>query len=418
MGIAEADLQNKTRKMQSVTVFRGWKKGLFLVVLLIVIFGGVAFFRNGEKEPVFRTAKVERGKIVATVSATGKVNALVTVQVGSQVSGTVQKLFADFNSRVKKGEVIAQIDPALFNAQVEQARARLANDEANLEKARVVLADAKRNLQRMETLLARNLVSQSDKDTAQTAHDSAVAGVKVAETQVTQDRAGLTLVETNLRYTTIVSPVSGTVISRNVDVGQTVAASLQAPTLFTIAQDLTEMRVDTSVDEADIGKVKIGQEAEFTVDAYPDTPFQGTVQDIYNQPIIVQNVTTYDAIIHVKNPEFKLKPGMTANVAIRVDAKEEALKLPNAALRYRPERAERSPGQAPPPKKEKGRTADIWVLKEGKEVAVQVTLGLSDGNFTEVVSGDLKSGDDVITERVQKGSAGAPTGSRPPSLRF
>ncbi len=418
MGIAEADLQNKTRKMQSVTVFRGWKKGLFLVVLLIVIFGGVAFFRNGEKEPVFRTAKVERGKIVATVSATGKVNALVTVQVGSQVSGTVQKLFADFNSRVKKGEVIAQIDPALFNAQVEQARARLANDEANLEKARVVLADAKRNLQRMETLLARNLVSQSDKDTAQTAHDSAVAGVKVAETQVTQDRAGLTLVETNLRYTTIVSPVSGTVISRNVDVGQTVAASLQAPTLFTIAQDLTEMRVDTSVDEADIGKVKIGQEAEFTVDAYPDTPFRGTVQDIYNQPIIVQNVTTYDAIIHVKNPEFKLKPGMTANVTIRVDVKEEVLKLPNAALRYRPERADRAPGQAPSPKKEKGRTADIWVLKEGKEVAVQVTLGLSDGNFTEVVAGDLKPGDEVITERVQKGSGGAPTGSRPPSLRF
>lgn len=393
--------------------FDGWKKWLFFLAILIGVVGGAAFLRGGEKIPEYKTAKVEQGTITASVSATGKVNAKVTVQVGSQVSGTIQKLFADFNSQVKKGEVIAQIDPALLGAQVEQAKAKLANDEANVEKAQVVLADAKRNLRRMESLLGQNLISQSDKDAAQTAHDSALAGLKSAETQVAQDLASLKLAEANLRYTTIVSPVDGTVISRNVDVGQTVAASLQAPTLFTIAQDLTEMQVDTSVDEADIGKVQIGQEAEFTVDAYPDTPFRGTVQDIYNQPLIVQNVVTYDAIIRVKNPDLKLKPGMTANVLIKIGNKENVLKLPNAALRYRPERTSGPPA---PPKGEKGKPNEVWVLKGGKEAAVQVALGLSDGAFTEVVSGNLQPGDAVITEKVKRG--GGSGGGRPPSMRF
>src|SRR5579884_665923 len=396
-----------------MTLFRRWKIGFLSLALLIAIAGGVLFLRGGNKRPEYRTAKVEEGNIVATVSATGKVNAVVTVQVGSQVSGTIQKLFADFNSQVKKGQIIGQIDPALFSAQVEQAKAKLANDEANVEKAEVVLVDAKRNLIRMETLLAGKLIAQSDKDAAQTAYDSAIAGLKVAQTQVQQDQASLEMAEANLRYTTITSPVDGTVISRNVDVGQTVAASLQAPTLFTIAQDLTEMQVDTSVDEADIGKVQVGQEAEFTVDAYPDSPFRGKVHDIYNQPIIVQNVVTYDAIIRVKNPDLKLKPGMTANVLIKVGNKENILKLPNAALRYRPERIAGSPASA---KADKGRSTDVWVLKEGKEVAVSVTLGLSDGSFTEVASGNLKPGDQVIVEKIRKGGS-APAG-RPPSMRF
>ena len=399
-----------------MTSFHGWKKWTLLLGLLMGIVGGLAFFRGGKKEAEYRTAKVERGEIVATVSATGKVNAVVTVQVGSQVSGRIQKLFADFNSRVKQGQVIAQIDPALFAAQVEQAKAKLANDEANVEKAQVLLADAKRNLGRMDALLAQNLISQSDKDAAQTAHDSAVAGLKAAETQVTQDRASLKLAETNLRYTIIASPVDGTVISRSVDVGQTVAASLQAPTLFTIAQDLTEMQVDTSVDEADIGRVAIGQEAEFTVDAYPDNPFRGTVRDIYNQPTMVQNVVTYDAIIRVKNPDLKLKPGMTANVMIRVGLKEDVLKLPNAALRYRPERPSGPPVSSAATKGEKGRATEIWVLREGKEVPVSVTLGLSDGSFTEAISGNIRPGDQVITEKV--GKSGSSRTSRPPAMRF
>ena len=392
----------------------GWKKWGLMLGLLIAIVFGAAYFRGGEKVPEYKTAKVEQGTITASVSATGKVNAKVTVQVGSQVSGTIQRLFADFNSQVKKGEVIAQIDPSLLGAQVEQARAKLANDEANVEKAHVVLSDAKRNLRRMESLLGQNLISQSEKDVAQTAHDSAIAGLKAAETQVAQDRASLKLAEANLRYTTIVSPVDGIVISRNVDVGQTVAASLQAPTLFTIAQDLTEMQVDTSVDEADIGKIAIGQEAEFTVDAYPDSPFRGTVQDIYNQPLIVQNVVTYDAIIRVKNPDLKLKPGMTANVLVKIGNKENALKLPNAALRYRSEKAS---GPAAPAKAEKGKPTEVWILKEGKEVPVPVTLGLGDGNFTEVVSGNLSAGDAAITEKVRKGGSSSGS-SRPPSMRF
>jgi HlyD family secretion protein len=397
-------------------MFRGWKKWAIIGGLLVLAAGAFAFMRNGEKTPQYRTLTVEKGEITAIVSATGKVNAVVTVQVGSQVSGTIQRLFADFNSPVKKGEVVAQIDPSLFQAQVEQARAKLANDEANVEKAQVVLSDAKRNLRRMEALLNQHLISQSDKDAAQTAYDSAVAGLRAAETQVQQDRAALQLAETNLRYTTIHSPVEGIVISRNVDVGQTVAASLQAPTLFTIAQDLTEMQVDTSVDEADIGKVKVGQQAEFTVDAYPESPFLGTVHDIYNQPLIVQNVVTYDAIIRVKNPDLKLKPGMTANVTIRVGHKENVLKLPNAALRYRPETA--APDQASvrtDKAPEKANAATVWILKNGKEIPVRVGLGLSDGNFTEMISGELQAGDGVITDKIRK-SGSSQTGGRPPSF--
>ena len=393
-------------------IFHGWKKWAILIGLLIVAWGGIAFFRDGEKSEQYRTLNVERGPITAVVSATGKVNAVVTVQVGSQVSGTIKQLYADFNSRVKKGEVVAQIDPALFQAQVGQAKAKLASDEANVEKAQAVLADAKRNLRRMEELYAQHLIAQSDRDTAQTNYDSAVAGLDAAKAQVQQDKATLDLAETNHRYTTIVSPVHGIVISRNVDVGQTVAASLQAPTLFTIAQDLTEMQVDTSVDEADIGKVRVGEEAEFTVDAYPDSPFYGKVHDIYNQPIIVQNVVTYDAIIRVKNPELKLKPGMTANITIKVGHRDDAVKLPNAALRYRPDNA-----PAIQSKDEKANVGEVWVLKNGKEAPVRVTLGLSDGSFTEVVAGDLAAGDRVVTEKIRKGE-GSSTRGRPPFMHF
>jgi HlyD family secretion protein len=390
------------------------KKWFLLLGLLIIIFaaGGTAFFWTREKATQFRTSKVEKGKITATVSATGKVNAVVTVQVGSQVSGTIQKLYADFNSRVKKGQVVAQIDPALFQAQVAQAKAKLANDQANVEKAKVVLALDKLNLSRMEELLSKKLIAQSDKDSAQTTFDSDVASLKAAEAQVQQDEAAVALAETNFRYTTIVSPVDGIVISRNVDVGQTVAASLQAPVLFTIAQDLTEMQVDTSVDEADIGQVRVGQEAEFSVDAYPDSPFHGTVHDIYNEPIIVQNVVTYDAIIRVKNPDFKLKPGMTANVIIKVGQADDAIKLPNAALRYRPDKA-----PVLPSKTEKAHAAEIWVLKKGKSVPVRVTLGLSDGSFTEVVTGNLSPGDEVITDKIRNDGS-SQGGGRPPFMRF
>jgi HlyD family secretion protein len=399
---------------EGMSPFRLARRWLWLVLLLVVAAVTVLWLKGTTATVQYKTMKVERGPITATVSATGKVNAVVTVQVGSQVSGTIQKLFVDFNSPVKKDQVVAQIDPALFEAQVEQARAKLANDEANVEKAKVALVDAKRNLGRMDELLAKNLIAQSDKDTAQTAADSAQAGVKAAQAQVVQDRAALQLAQTNLDYTTIRSPVDGIVISRNVDVGQTVAASLQAPVLFTIAQDLTEMQVDSSVDEADIGQVKVGEEAEFTVDAYPSSPFHGTVHDVYNQPLIVQNVVTYDAIIRVKNPDLKLKPGMTANITITVGHQEDAIKLPNAALRYRPEPTAGSPA---PARTERADTSEVWILKRGKGVPIRVTLGLSDGTFTEVTGGTLAAGDEVITDRVRKESQ-SQSGGRPPFMRF
>jgi len=391
------------------------KKWVLLVgILAIGVFAGFIFFRDGEPAAQYKTAIVGRGEITATVSATGKVNAVVTVQVGSQVSGSIQRLFVDFNSKVTKGQVVAQIDPALFEAQVAQAKGKLANDQANVEKARVVLLDAKRNLGRMEELLSKNLVAQSDKDAAQTAYDSALAELNAAGAQVLQDQATLKLAETNLRYTTIHSPVDGIVISRNVDVGQTVAASLQAPVLFTIAQDLTEMQVDTSVDEADIGKVRLGQEAEFTVDAYPESPFQGTVHDIYNQPLVVQNVVTYDAIIRVRNPDLKLKPGMTANITIRVGHRENIIKIPNAALRYTPDNFRRTDG---PSGSDRPGGARVWVLKNGKEVPVTVNLGLGDGSFTEAAEGSLAPGDEVIIEKL--GKSDSESGSRrPPFMRF
>ncbi|HEY5595465.1 MAG TPA: efflux RND transporter periplasmic adaptor subunit [Nitrospiria bacterium] len=393
----------------------GIHKAWFLLGgLLIAVLAGIVYVRSGEPVPKYKTIKIERGDITAAVSATGKVNAVVTVQVGSQVSGTVQRLHADFNSRVKKDQIVAQIDPALFEAQVAQARGKLANNEANVEKARVVLADAGRNLGRLEELLSKSLVSQNDKDAAQTAYDSATAGLKAAEAQVLQDQASLRIAETNLRYTTIRSPVDGIVISRNVDVGQTVAASLQAPTLFTIAQDLTEMQIDTSVDEADIGRVHIGQKAEFTVDAYPEIAFAGAVHDIYNQPIVVQNVVTYDAIIRVGNPDLKLKPGMTANVMIKVGHRADVVKLPNAALRFSPEKSS-DPGARPG--KRSPDAIDVWILRNGKTVPVPVVLGMSDGGYTEVVSGELRPGDEAIIEKIQKNNS-TPGAGRSPLMRF
>lgn len=383
------------------------KNWVLFGLLLVLVAGGFAFLRNGESRPGYRTAKVERGDITAVVSAVGKVNAVVSVQVGSQVTGRIQRLFVDFNSRVRAGQVIAQIDPTLFEAQVEQAKAKLANDEAHHAKARAALEDAKRKLDRVDALFARGFIAQSERETAETAYNWAVADLRAAETQVEQDRAALKIAQTNLQYTTILSPINGIVISRNVDVGQTVAASLQAPTLLTLAQDLTEMKVDTSVDEADIGTVAVGQEAEFAVDAYPETAFRGTVHDIYNQPVVLQNVVTYDAIVRVKNPDMKLKPGMTANVRITVGRRENAIKLPNAALRYRPEEAQPQRGAQQGPA--------VWLLHEGKEAPVRLKLGLSDGVFSEVLSGGLQPGDEVILEKIRKA---APTGSgRPPGFR-
>src|SRR5512137_965223 len=412
------------------------KRRILIVLAVVLVVAAVAawFLKSGDgkQKLQFETAKAEKGKIVAKVTASGLLSAIVTVQVGSQVSGRIASLHADWNSPVRKGQLIAKIDPALFQASVDQARANLAAAQGNLIKARVQAVDARRQAVRQQELAARKLNAQADLDTAVANADAADAQVKAGEGSVAQARASLQSAEVNLAYTNIVSPTSGTVISRNVDVGQTVAASLQAPTIFVIAEDLAKMQVDTSVAEADVGRLKAGMSASFTVDAYPGEIFRGTVRQIRNAPQTVQNVVTYDAVIDVDNPEFKLKPGMTANVTFVYAEKDDVLKVPNAALRFRPPPALLGDGKgggaggrpgaggAPGPAGgtgggqrpggaggRPGEAPDrrtVWALRNDKPEVEKIKTGISDGSFTEVVEGDLKAGELVITDALGAGS--------------
>jgi len=395
------------------------KKILVAVVLVAALaLGGFYLLKHRGNGVQFKTVKVSRGDLRATVTATGQVSAVTTVLVGTQVSGTVKQLFVDYNSPVKKGQLLAQIDPALPEAKVAQSKANLQAAVANVEKAQATLTDADRTLERNRTLFAKNFIARSDLDTADTSRLSAVAQLNVAKAQVEQQKAALNQDETNLSYTRILSPVDGIVISRNVDIGQTVAASFQTPTLFSIAQDLTRMQIDTNVDEADIGKVRVGQSVQFTVDAYPDNTFPGRVAEIRNAPTTIQNVVTYDVVVKVANPELKLKPGMTANVSIITTLEKDALKVPNAALRFKWQPAGAVPDRGGAGATGEGRpqalratngakTQGVWVLDGKKPRRVPLTLGISDGNETAALSGELKEGDAVIIEatgQVKKGA--------------
>jgi HlyD family secretion protein len=418
----------------------------------------------------YRTAPVTRGDVDVTISATGSPNAVVTVQVGSQVSGNILALFADFNTRVTKGQLIAQIDPAPFQtkvnqaqASVEAARAAVANSQAvvqqalaNIQAARSALAAAQANVVKGQTLIddakvkvdrrvvmvAQGADAKEDLETAQTTYQSAVAdhaalvaqeqamedSVKVADAQlnvsnsllaanqaeVKQATAALESAGIDLEHTKILAPVDGVVVSRNVDVGQTVAASLAAPTLFLIAQDLTKMQVDTNVSEADVGRVRVNQPATFTVDAFPGQTFAGTVSSIRKAPINVQNVITYDAVIGVSNADLKLFPGMTANVKILVNQRPHVLRVPNAALRYHPES-----GAASGPRtgaKDAAPDKAVWVLDaNGRPQRVAVTTGETDGSLTEITGGALNEGDRVIVAALAKTAPAGGTGSSGPS---
>lgn len=353
---------------------------------------------NGEK---LVTENVTRGDITTAVTATGTVNAVTSVNVGTQVSGRVTTLFADYNSPVTKGQVIALIDPSLFQAQVDQAQANLANARANLEKARATETDAKRTWDRYKNLFGRDLAARSQMDAAETAYLTARASTLAAQTQVDQTSAALRLAGTNLYYTKILSPVDGVVISRSVDVGQTVAASFQTPTLFVIAADLTKMQIDTTVDEADISTVKVGQDVEFAVDAYPDETFKGRVFQVRNAAVTVQNVVTYDVVVTVDNRDLKLKPGMTADVSIITSQARNVLRVPNAALRFKP--AAKGPAAAAA-----ARGSAVWVEENGQPKRVPVRIGSSDGTFTELVAADLKEGQPVITGSAAKTSQATP----------
>src|ERR1700682_2899206 len=327
-------------------------RGRWLILVGVIVIAGlvVAFGLNRGTQAQHFTAKVERGEIDDVVEATGTINAVITVQVGSQVSGTIARLNADFNSRVHKGDVVALIDPALFKgallqatADLENSKANLASAKANLEKAKAGAVQAKSDYARTVALSKEGVMSEQQLDLAKANFDSAnaavngaVANVTQAEAQVTQKAAAVTVAQTNLNYTVIRSPIDGTVVARNVDVGQTVAASLQAPTIFTIAQDLTKMRVYAKTDESDVGNIKVGKPVMFKVEAFPKDTFRGVVSQVRMNATMVQSVVTYDTIIEFANPDLKLFPGMTAYVTIPVDTVQNVVKVPNTALRYKP----------------------------------------------------------------------------------
>lgn len=383
-----------------------------LIILILIVLGAFFLFKNDSRNQRYITQRADRGDIRSTVSATGTVNAVTTVSVGTQVSGTIKQLYVDFNSPVKKGQLLAQIDPASIEAQVAQALANLSLARANLEKSRVAVRDTLINFKRNKILYGKNFISKSDLDTSETNYLSAIAQVKASEAQVAQAQAALNLAQTNLRNTQIISPVNGIVISRSVDIGQTVAASFQTPTLFTIAQDLTKMQIDANIDEADIGRIKMNQPVSFTVDAYPEMIFQGNVSEIRNAPITVQNVVTYAVIVKVDNPGLKLKPGMTANVSIVIDDKKDILRIPNAALRVRITDKDL--------KKASPKGAGVWILEKKEPKRIPLKLGISDNQFTEVVSGNLNESHQIIVEVKTNGNTKntRPGGGPPPGPRF
>ena len=454
-----------------------------ILFVALAVGGGLWYYVGHKNQTQYQTAAVERGKIQSTISATGSCNAVVTVQVGSQVSGNIKALYADFNTKVTKGQLVAEIDPQVFQARVDQAKAALdsarsavvsaqagvekanadiasaragaANQKAAIAKAQAAVKDAATKLQAQKALFADKIVAKLDVDTAQSTYDQAAAEVEAAnaqldaanhqvqaaqaqysvaktqlssaQAQVQQAQASLEQAQLDLNHTKIIAPVDGTVIARNMDVGQTVAASFQAPTIFQIAQDLTKMQVDTNVDEADVGQVKLGQPVTFTVDAYPSTQFHGSVTQMRKAPINVQNVITYDVVVAVPNPDLKLLPGMTANVKILTNQVDAALKVPNSALRFRPPQAVLKTTYGGPVRaagrRQQDNGATIWVMEQGNPKPIRVKLGITDGAYTAIQSGDLQEGEQVIVSASNPGAAksapmpgGAGRGGRGPGF--
>jgi HlyD family secretion protein len=374
------------------------KKRLILTAALIAVTGLSAlamYSRRGSERPEVTTDVVSRGPIVRVVSATGALEAVTTVQVGSQVSGRVQMLYADYNSIVKKGQVLARLDPSLFQADVDRANADVVRAEAEVERLRVGLADAGTKLQRARELAARQLIPTSELDAAQVARSSADAQVRAAAAQITQARASRSQAQVNLQKTVITSPIDGIVIARDVDVGQTVAASLQAPTLFVIAADLAQLQVKASVDESDVGNIKPGQPVTFRVDSYPNETFRGAVQQVRLNPVVEQNVVTYATIITAPNRELKLRPGMTANVSVEVARRDDVLRVPNATLRFKP---------ADRPVASSNGHATVWMY-DGELHAVSVQPGASDGVFTEIANGAVTEGTRIATRMTMPGAS-------------
>ncbi len=419
------------------------RKWIWILALLVVVGAWAAFRLTRKVDAEYFTAKVEKGDIRQVIEATGTINPVTSVQVGSQVSGMISKLYVDFNSRVTKGEVIAEIDPKLFQGAVLQAQADLQNAQAllaaakaNLAKDQATFQQNKLDYDRAVGLQRQGVNSQQQLDQAKATYDAITAqvgsdraAIQQAEAQVAQKAATLKVAQTNLDYTIIRAPINGTVVNRNIDIGQTVAASLQAPTLFTIALDLTKMQVYAKTDEGDVGQIRPGQKADFQVDAFPKEVFHGIVYQVRMNATSIQNVVTYDTIVNFDNPELKLFPGMTAYVSIPVASVTDAIKIPNAALRYKPDlpaekvqelynkygvalnqpapvpTAAKPPGTAgrerPVPKANSVNGSDIavvWKLLPDKSLRpVQVHIGLTDHTYTALTAGDLRPGDELVT---------------------
>jgi HlyD family secretion protein len=421
------------------------------LVAALALGGGIAAVRGaqlGAHKSAFHLekARVERGDVIGKVTATGTLSALVTVQVGSQVSGRISELAADFGSRVEKGEIIARLDARLFVAEVQQQRASRDAARGQLAEARAKRNEAEIELRRAEELDGKKLIAQAELDGKTAAAAASRAAVQAAEGNLEQARASYNQAKVNLGYTTIASPIGGVVISRNVDVGQTVAASLQAPTLYTIAEDLTKMQVHTNVSEADVGKLATGLPATFVVDAYPDDRFQGVIRQIRDAPQSLQNVVTYDAVIDVDNPDHKLRPGMTANVTFVYAERKSVLRIPSAALRFRPppellaeptspsgatghgkkkkekekEKAAASAAAAGPtaPAPTDGRARSVWVLRGDRPVEVKVGIGIADGSQVEVTSGELHEHDVLVTDAVSKAERAESGGKKSKGILF
>jgi HlyD family secretion protein len=409
---------------------------LLAVIGVVLAATTLLLVKNRSRAPSYVTAVVDRGEILDTVGATGTLQAVTTVQVGSQVSGIILSLSADFNSQVRKGQVVARLDPSLFEARLGQARANLVAARANADRSRASAADARQKFARAKELFSENLLPQSDLETAQANFDSAAAQVKASDAAIVQSQASLNQAQVDLNHTVITTPIDGVVIARNFDVGQTVAASFQAPTLFIIANDLAQMQVNASIDEADIGRVREGQAVTFRVDAFPNRTFGGRLDQVRLQPATVQNVVTYSAIVSAQNPKGLLMPGMTATVSIVSARREDTLRFPAAALRFRPEGAPsqrgsstsarsqtaaergsrtRASGQPESGRSASARASDrgtvpaadaeetarrgarIYVLgQNGQPERRDVVIGISDGQYVELCEG-LREGDSVVT---------------------
>ncbi len=360
---------------------------------------------SGKNSVKYETKKVERCTIKQVVEASGTINPVNTVSVGSTVSGLIKEIYVDFNTEVKKGQLLAQIDPANFQASVDQATAQINNAEANLAKLNAVTEMSRKTYNRYKNLYAKNFVAKSELDQAESDYLANMAQIGAQKAQISQARATLKTAMTNLGYTRIIAPVDGTIISRKIDLGQPVAASFQAPELFTIAQDLTNMQIEVNVSEADIGKVKTGQNVTYTLDGYPDSVFEGQVTQVRISPTTVSNVVTYVVIVDVNNEDLKLIPGMTANVSIITDKKENVLCVPNVALKFTPE----STGQ-------KYQTQGVWVLDKNRPARVDIKQGASDDSKFEVISKDIQEGTEVIIGATNSKYKKSTTTRRPPRM--